>query len=307
MGSGGSSQGGSGAVNVTPGDAPTTFACDATLPPPMDQLRPLTTAQVQNTLPDLLTWAISSASTASAILGEVAAPMGSLPGNVPIVPSNNSDLGDHFPGRGLAARRSGSAVHPGAGLLRHRRGGREAATSSGARMGVLAGAARPTPAARTTRACLTTFIQTFGARALRRPLTTDEVTFYSGVYGATTTADPAAYADVIAAMLNSPDFLYFVEHGGEPVAGQPGVYALSAVRARVAASPTTSGTPCPTTSSGSRGDGIAPAGPASIRARWIGCSRLRGRARRCTGSSRTTCRSTTAADHAARAASTITT
>ncbi|HSS40539.1 MAG TPA: hypothetical protein VLT58_17370, partial [Polyangia bacterium] len=88
MGGGGSSQAGSGAINVTSADAPTTFACDATLRPPMDQLRPLTTAQVQNTLQDLLTWSMGSATTASAILGEVAAPMGSLPGNVPIVPSN---------------------------------------------------------------------------------------------------------------------------------------------------------------------------------------------------------------------------
>jgi hypothetical protein len=77
-------------------------------------------------------------------------------------------------------------------------------------------------------ACLDSFIQTFGARALRHPLSDDDVSFYRAVYGSSAKADPAAYADVIGVMLSSPEALYFVEHGDQPVDGQKGVYELSA-------------------------------------------------------------------------------
>jgi hypothetical protein len=76
--------------------------------------------------------------------------------------------------------------------------------------------------------CLEDFIRRFGARALRRPLDDEDVAFYEDVYGASSAADPAAYADVIGVMLNAPEALYFVEHGDQPVAGQAGVYEVSA-------------------------------------------------------------------------------
>ena len=76
--------------------------------------------------------------------------------------------------------------------------------------------------------CLSSFITSFGARALRRPITPDDVTAYSAVYGTSTTASAAAYADVISAMLSAPEFLYNVEHGDQPVAGLDDVYTLSA-------------------------------------------------------------------------------
>lgn len=75
--------------------------------------------------------------------------------------------------------------------------------------------------------CLDDFVRRFGGRALRRHLTDDEVAFYRSVYGTDTAANAQAYADVIGVMLNAPDFLYFVEHGDTPVAGQPGVFELS--------------------------------------------------------------------------------
>ncbi len=48
------------------------------------------------------------------------------------------------------------------------------------------------------------------------------------MYGASTTADPAAYADVIGVLLNAPEFLYFVEHGAAAVPNHASVYELSA-------------------------------------------------------------------------------
>ena len=77
-------------------------------------------------------------------------------------------------------------------------------------------------------ACINNFITSFGARALRRPLTPDEVTFYRGFYGTSDVPDPAAFADVIAGFLTAPQFLYLVEHGDQPVAGKTNVYTLSA-------------------------------------------------------------------------------
>ncbi len=76
-------------------------------------------------------------------------------------------------------------------------------------------------------ACLDDFVKTFGARALRHPLSNEDVAFYKSVYGSSAAPDPAAYADVIGVMLNAPEALYFVEHGAEAVAGQKGVYELA--------------------------------------------------------------------------------
>ena len=67
-------------------------------------------------------------------------------------------------------------------------------------------------------ACLDAFIQRFAERALRRAVTPDDVAFYRGVAGAAP-FDAADYADVIALLMNSPYFLFFVEHGAD---GQPG-------------------------------------------------------------------------------------
>jgi hypothetical protein len=76
--------------------------------------------------------------------------------------------------------------------------------------------------------CLDDFIRRFGARALRRPVTDAELTFYHGVYGENTAADPLAYADVIAVFLNAPDFVYFAEHGEAEVTERTNTYRLSA-------------------------------------------------------------------------------
>jgi len=75
--------------------------------------------------------------------------------------------------------------------------------------------------------CLDAFIKKFGARALRRPLATDEVTFYTTAYGSSTTASAAAYADLIALFVTAPEFMYFVEHGDTAISGQTGVYDVS--------------------------------------------------------------------------------
>jgi hypothetical protein len=218
---------GGGVPTPTSADAPTTFACDPSLAPPADQLRALTTAQVQNTISDLLTWAMGSASTAATIMKEVAGPMGALPANVPVVPTNDADLATAFPDGGWLRADQDQQFTRVQGYYNIGVAVGQAATNSSARLGALVGACATDADTSNDAACLSDFITRFGARALRRPLTSDDVTFYQGVYGSSTTASAAAYADVIAVMLNAPDFLYFVEHGDQPVTGQPGVYTLS--------------------------------------------------------------------------------
>jgi hypothetical protein len=76
--------------------------------------------------------------------------------------------------------------------------------------------------------CLDGLIRNFGARVLRRPLDDDEVASYADVYGDTSVADPAAYADVIATLLNAPEFLYLVEHGESATTAHPEIFSLGA-------------------------------------------------------------------------------
>lgn len=62
--------------------------------------------------------------------------------------------------------------------------------------------------------CATQFIKSFGARAYRRPLTTDEEGAFAAVYNAGKEENFAAGIRlVVQAMLSSPSFLYLVEKG----------------------------------------------------------------------------------------------
>src|SRR5689334_3068916 len=71
------------------------------------------------------------------------------------------------------------------------------------------------PPAGAADACATEFVRTFGRRAFRRPLSTEEIARYKAVY--TAGANGADFGSgiqlVITAMLESPNFLYLPEHG----------------------------------------------------------------------------------------------
>ncbi|MEM9191458.1 MAG: DUF1588 domain-containing protein [Myxococcota bacterium] len=75
------------------------------------------------------------------------------------------------------------------------------------------------------RVCVTEFIARAGRLAHRRELTADEATFYTEVYDATG-IDEAGIADVVAVMVAGPHFYYRVEHGTDPVEGQPSTFAV---------------------------------------------------------------------------------
>lgn len=59
--------------------------------------------------------------------------------------------------------------------------------------------------------CIHAFIGRWGRLLLRRPLSDAEIDFYYGFYEPSTGVEAAGVADVIAGMLNAPDFLYLVE------------------------------------------------------------------------------------------------
>lgn len=99
-------------------------------------------------------------------------------------------------------------------------------TSSPARLERLVGACAVDADAGNDAACLDAFIERFGGRALRGPLSAEDVAFYRGVHDAAG-VDAAGVADVVAVMLTAPQFLYHVEHGAAAGSGAD-TYMLSA-------------------------------------------------------------------------------
>jgi hypothetical protein len=84
--------------------------------------------------------------------------------------------------------------------------------------------------------CLTTTIQTFGRKAFRRALTTDEVTRFQALGSGTPTGTPAEVAEAtLFAFLVDPSFLYIEETNTTPVTSGSGVAALGLSSTEVAA------------------------------------------------------------------------
>jgi hypothetical protein len=212
---GGPGAGGAGAGAPTP----VNFDCDANAAPPGATLRRLTMTQYRNTVVDLASWALGSASAAQTVMTEIASPLAELPADSrEVVPQ---DLHGSYRrlDQSLQQIDVESAYDVAVAL--------GAALTTSARLGKVVGACATDTSTSNDATCLDTFVKTFGARALRRPLTSDEVTFYTGAYGSSTTASAASYADLIGVLATAPEFMYFVEHGDTAVAGQPNVYDVS--------------------------------------------------------------------------------
>jgi hypothetical protein len=193
-----------------PGVTPTSFACDEGQVPEALPLRRLSHLQYRNTVADLVRFA--SPSAAAEILAEAEPLFGQLPGDQRVGPDK------HYAGftrldQALQQQHVDGAYSVaemiGAGL-----------TSPPSRLAELAGACAMDTDAGNDDACLDGMIQKFGERALRRPVTAEDVAFYRGPAGAAP-FEAADYADVVALLLNAPHMLYFVEHGqegGDPTA-----------------------------------------------------------------------------------------
>lgn len=211
----GNAGGSSGATSgVTP-----SFSCDASAKPPVASLRRLTMSQYRNTLADFVAFATGSATETAAVLGELTAPLGRLPSD------RREPTAEDLHGSYRRLDQSLQQLHVDAfydlGVAA------AAALTTSSRLASTAGVCATDRDPSNDSACVSDFVQRLGARALRRPLSAEELTFYEGVYGTDKAPNAAAFADVLGVLLNAPQMLYFVEHG-DAAASQPGVFALSA-------------------------------------------------------------------------------
>lgn len=103
----------------------------------------------------------------------------------------------------------------------------DAVTRTSERLTALAGSCATTSPL--TKACLRGFLESFGRRAFRRPLTSEELASFEDVaFGSSPEAATSAEAlrNVLVVMLMSPRFVNHLELDGEPVAGRSDYFAL---------------------------------------------------------------------------------
>ena len=214
---GGAGQSG-GNGNIANGGSPT-FGCDPAARPPAATLRRLTMSQYRNTLADFVAFASGSATESAAALAELSGPLDRLP--VDRREPTSEDLHGSYRRLDQSLQQLHVDSYYDLGVAT------AAALTTPARLGSVVGACATDKDASNDASCLTEMIARLGARALRRPLDSDELAFYQSVYGADKAANAAAYADVIGVLLNAPQMLYFVEHGASEVSGKTGIFELS--------------------------------------------------------------------------------
>ena len=218
--SGASGSSGSGGTATTVA-APPTFSCDDTSAPPAESLKRLTMTEYQNTVADLIRFAVGGDATLAKKVADAVAPsLAALPNDVRQAVPQDLHGAYRRMDQTLQQTHVDGAYAVGTALA--------TALTQSSLLAQVVGDCAADASSSNDAACLDAFIERFGARALRHPLSADDVTFYESVYGSSTAADPLAYADVIGVLLNAPEALYFVEHGDAAVSGQTGVYELSA-------------------------------------------------------------------------------
>jgi hypothetical protein len=237
---------------VTSADGPTSFTCDPTLKPAVDQIRALTSRQYLNAIADVIGALTGSASVAPAVLSDpsLSAAQALLQPNTPTIPlplvnataasaQNAKDLGTAFPDGGwlradqsVQQSRINGFYSFGVALAQ--------LLTSPTYLASVVGSCAVGAKAATDMTCLTAFLNKVGPLMLRRAFNdanhASDLATYTGMFmlnGPDVTAtNPAApaYQDVITGLLNAPEFLYFVENdpSDPPVAGMAGVYQLNA-------------------------------------------------------------------------------
>lgn len=198
------------------------FECDPSLVPPALPLRRLTRVQLDHTIRDLLRWALPSEGDAVADL--VAPQLAAIPDDARRAPDGVHHGGFSRLDQSVHQEHINATYEVGRAVG-------DALTRDPARLEVVVGSCAIDADPQNDTACVDDFIRRFGGRTLRRPVTDEELSFYREIFdgeGVTEGMEPEAFADVITVMLASPAVLYLIEHGEDPVEGQPGAYALSA-------------------------------------------------------------------------------
>ena len=203
-----------GSKNLGSRHAELKFTCNQAARAPTE-LRSLSRPEYQNTLRALLR-ASTSEATAGAVMQSAASALAAYPEPTvtKVMPFSAMD-------QAMSQARVESLVRVGSSVG-------QALTSSPQRMAELVGSCVSQNDAGAVSQCVDSFIDRFGKRALRHPLSQQEHAFYREVYGSGgTSVDAAGIADVVAVMLNAPQFAYRVELGGKPVDGNPSLFQLS--------------------------------------------------------------------------------
>jgi hypothetical protein len=199
-GAAGSGSDSAGAGGPTPG-SDGRFACDDAAGPSVSPLRRLSALQYQNTLRDLFGAMLDVDAVASAELGRV--------------PVDSADF------RIMDARLSDQHVRAYNRVADRLARSAAAAATLPEIAGACAMDAMPAPA------CVEAFLDDFGTRAFRRPLSAEERTAYLALDDGTRDG-PELFRALMFVMLQSPAFLYHVEVEGEAVGGDDAYFQLEA-------------------------------------------------------------------------------
>jgi hypothetical protein len=194
------------------------FACDENASGQPAELRRLTMTQYRNTLRDLLHSVLPYPSETDAVLSSA---------GIDAVPLDRREVTPWDP-RGSYRRLDQSVDQTHVDETFRIATALGTALTTPDRLSGLVGSCVSDSDAGNDEKCLADFVSRFGERALRRPLTDADESFYRAVYGSDPTPDPSAYAELVTVFLSAPEFLYFVEHGEAAAPNRPGTYELSA-------------------------------------------------------------------------------
>jgi hypothetical protein len=185
-----------------PKSTPTNFVCDDNAVPDALPLRRMSRVQYSNTVTDLVRFILPA--DADAVLSDLGPRFANLPADTPKGPDKHyaaftsldqAIQQEHADGIYALANAAGASL-----------------TATPERLGAIAGDCATDADGSNDDACLDAFIKKLGECALRRPITSDDVTFYRTPAGQAP-FDAADYADVIALLLSAPESLFFVESG----------------------------------------------------------------------------------------------
>lgn len=206
----------SGNGNVAQSQEELRFSCNQDAHATRD-LQRLSRKQYENTLRDLLQRSVSGAS-ATAVLQSATSALASFPND-----TITKDAPFGVMDQAVSQAHADALLSVGTSVA-------QALTASSDRIAELVGscASAKSSTASAMQTCVDDFIARFGKRALRHNLNQDEKSFYREVYAASSgTIDAQGLADVIAVMLNAPDFVYRVEFGASQAGSNSALFQLS--------------------------------------------------------------------------------
>jgi Protein of unknown function (DUF1592)/Protein of unknown function (DUF1588)/Protein of unknown function (DUF1585) len=201
-----------------PAPSAAAFECSTAAAAEPAVLRRLTMTQYRNTLRDLVRWLLNDEVESSRVLAQAA--LDDLPYD------RREPVPQDIHGSYRRLDQSLEQLHVD-GVFRVGRSLADALAEP-ERLARIAGDCAVDSDAANDQPCLTQFLERVGARILKRPLDAEDLSFYQSVAGSSSESSATPFADVMNVMLNAPEVLYFVEHGGREVPGKAGVFELTA-------------------------------------------------------------------------------